>query len=354
MQDAQELFDPSQKTSGWELKVLALLATVFIFYIAHSILFPLLLSFFLYSLLNPIMRFLLLLKIPRILASGLITISLLALISFGISFLMEPAAQWIDKAPEDFQVIEEKFSFIKKPLGKLTDAIKRAQNIAEVKKVQLLEVRTETRSIGYSLFDLTTNAIMTIFITAVFLFFLLIYIKTFFDNLAKVSTYRQTKITSNFFLTIQNEISTYLLTFTIICICLGIAIAVELSILGVPSAPLWGVMAACVNYIPYIGPAIGIGVVFFISLLTFDNYIQILLPPLCYFLTCVLEGQIITPILIGHRMNLNPFIVFFSIIFWGWLWGISGALLSIPLLSMAKIILENIPSLSKYSLLLEE
>lgn len=339
---------------GWELKLLAFLAACFIFYIAHPILFPLLLSFFLYSLLSPIMQFLLLLKIPRILASGIITISLLGFISLAISILMGPASQWIDKAPQNFDIIENKFSFIKKPLGKLNEVVTSAKNITVGKQEHPVEVRTEATNIGYSLFDLTSNAIFMIFLTSVFLFFFLIYIKTVFEKLAQISTYRQTTIAHNFFLTVQSEISIYLITFTIICICLGIAIATELYFLGVPNAILWGVMATCVNFIPYIGPAIGIAVVFFVSLLTFDGLFQILLPPLFYFLTVVLEGQILTPILIGHRMNLNPLIVFFSIVFWAWLWGISGALLSIPLLGLVKILMAHIPSLSKYSLLLEK
>lgn len=193
-----------------------------------------------------------------------------------------------------------------------------------------------------------------IFITIAFLFFLLIYTDNILSNLQKIITSRQTKITNIFLLSIEEEISTYLVTFTIICFCLGITIALILWLLGVPNAMLWGVMATCLNFIPYIGPAIGIGVIFFVSLLTFDTYFQILLPPLLYFLTSNLEGQIITPILLGHRLNLNPLIVFFSIIFWAWLWGINGALLSIPFLAIARIMMAHVPSTSKYSLLLEK
>ncbi|KTD17033.1 AI-2E family transporter [Legionella jordanis] len=342
-----------KNSAGWELKILGFLAICFIFYIGYPLLFPLFLSFFLYSLLNPFMQFFLALKLPRMLAAAIITVLIVGLLSLAISVLMGPASEWVDKAPENFDIIEHKFSFIKKPLAKLNEAIKTAEHFTDSKKVQKVEI-TQPTNIGYSIFDLTTNAIFMIFLTALFLFFLLVYLKTIFDKLAQVSTYRQTTVAMNFFHTVQTDISTYLGTFTLICIGLGAAIAVELYFLDLPNAALWGVMAALLNFIPYIGPSIGIGVVFFVSLLTFDSYIQILLPPLLYLLTSTIEGQIITPILIGHRMNLNPLVVFFSIVFWVWIWGIGGALLSIPLLAMVKIMMEHMPSISKYSLLLEK
>lgn len=339
---------------GWEVKILAFLAIIFIFYIGHPILFPLLLSFFLYVILNPIVDILELIRVPRFLATGIITIALFGLISLGITFLTEPAKQWINQAPEKLDVVEQKFSFIRKPMVRISELFKKAEEITEFKKEKQIEIQPISPSIGYSLFDLTTNVILIIFLTIGFLFFLLIYLKTIFEKLDKIISQRQTKLKNHFFLSVGQEISIYLLTFTIICVCLGITVGMILWLLGIPNAALWGVMVIFLNFIPYIGPSIGIVVIFFVSLLTFDSYFQILLPPLLYLLLCTLEGQIITPILLGHRLNINPLIVFFSIVFWAWLWGISGALLSVPLLSLFKIIIEHIPSSSKYSLLLEK
>ncbi|WED44475.1 AI-2E family transporter [Legionella cardiaca] len=340
--------------SMWELKVLALLAILCVAYIGQFILFPLMLSFFLYLLLRPFRVFLQKLKFPKFLASILITTVILGIISFGVSFLAAPAAHWIDKAPENMSVIEKKFSSIKKPLIKLSNALKTAQTITEANPEKKVEVKAEVGNIGYSLFDLTTNAILLIFLVLAYLFFLLIYADVIFENLQKIITTRQKKIATNFLSSIEQDLSIYLFTFTMICICLGGVIALILWLLSVPNAILWGVMAAFLNFIPYIGPAIGIGVVFFVSLITFDSLLQIMLPPFLYWITVNIEGQIITPILLGNRLNLNPLIVFFSIVFWAWLWGIGGALLSIPFLMMIKILMSHIPSLAKYSLLLEK
>lgn len=340
--------------SGWELKIIALLAILFVTYIGQYILFPLLLALFLYLLLKPLRDLSQRFKVPKFLASAVITASLLGIISVAISALTAPAAHWIDKAPENMAVIEQKFSFVKKPLAKLSTAFKAAQTITEGKQERKIEVKAEVGNIGYSLFDLTTNAILLIFLVLTYLFFLLIYAEVIFEHLQQIITARQKKIANNFLLSIQNDLSTYLTTFTIICVCLGLVLSTIFWLLSVPNPILWGVMAACLNFIPYIGPAIGIGVVFFVSLFTFDSYLQILLPPALYFIVSNIEGQIITPILLGNRLNLNPLVVFFSIVFWAWLWGIGGAILSIPFLTMIKIMMAHIPSLSKYSLLLEK
>lgn len=345
----------TQTGSGWELKILFFFALVYILSITQPIFFPIILAFFLYLLLQPLMELLLkYLKLPKVLASLLITAGILSVISIGVSFLMGPASNWIDHAADNVSIFEKKFSFIKKPLGKMSEAVKKAQNITSLKKETPTVAVQSTESLGYSIFDLTTNAIITISIIIVLLFFFLIYLNRFFLNLQKVIRNRRINaLTNDFLLCIEQEISNYFIVFTIICICLGAVIGSILWLLEVPNAVLWGVMATILNFIPYIGPAIGIFVVFFVSVLTFDNYFSIFLPPLLYFFVIIMEGQIITPILIGHRLNLNPLIVFLNIFFWGWLWGISGILISIPLLSMIKILMNHIPGLEKYSLLLE-
>ncbi|MDI9818393.1 MULTISPECIES: AI-2E family transporter [unclassified Legionella] len=344
--------DKSQ--AGWEIKALLFLAISYTIYIAKPVLFPLLFSFFLYLLLTPFMGLLQLIKIPKILASAIIAFLLLGIISAGITFLMEPASRWLDKAPENLQIIEKKFSIVKKPLERISEAFEKAQDITSVNKEKSVEITAENPSLGHSLFDLTTNIIFLIFITIVLLFFLLIYLPTLFKNLQKTLSEKTKDLASNFLLGLEKEVSNYLAIFTLICIFVGFFVGFSLWLLGIPNAILWGVMATLLNFIPYLGPATGIAIIFLVSLLTFDSYLQILLPPAVYLLINILEGQIITPILIGDRLNLNPLLVFFSIFFWAWLWGVSGVLISIPLLATIKIMIENIPALSKYSLLLEK
>jgi predicted PurR-regulated permease PerM len=131
--------------------------------------------------------------------------------------------------------------------------------------------------------------------------------------------------------------------FSLICAGLGATMALTLWLLEFPNPILWGTMIMFLTYIPYIGHAVGILIISIISIVTFDNYFQMILPPLCYLLFSALEGQVITPMLLGSRLDLNPLIVLINLFFWGWLWGISGFLISVPLLLCFKIILKYLP-----------
>lgn len=104
-----------------------------------------------------------------------------------------------------------------------------------------------------------------------------------------------------------------------------------------------GAIAAILNYIPYIGAMTGIVIIGLASALTFDIPRDILLPPLTYLFLSALEGYLITPLLIGKRLTLNPVVILMGLVFWGWLWGIIGAVLAVPLLVSLKIICDHIP-----------
>lgn len=140
---------------------------------------------------------------------------------------------------------------------------------------------------------------------------------------------------------IQRSVSHYLSTITYINFGLGVVIGTGLWMIGIPNAPLWGVMAMCLNFIPLIGAMIGAAVVFFVGLVTFDTIGHAALAPLIYVVANVIEANIITPALIGRRMSLSPVMVVLSLTVWTWLWGITGAILAVPILAVLKIVAEN-------------
>lgn len=341
--------------SLWELKTLVVIAILYVITIAQPVLFPLLMAFFLYLLVNPILEWLVRIKVPKVLASALISSLFLAIIFSGIASLTQPAIHWIQNAPENLRIIEKKFRFVKVSLGKINKAAETAQDVTDTNK-ESVKVATPSTNLAPSLFGFTSNIFVSISTILLLLFFLLIYFKPFLQNLEKVLLYRRRKSTREnpYIVSLKNEVSRYLFTFSIICVGLGTVMAFVFWLLELPNALLWGVMVMMLTFIPYIGHLIGIIIILFVSLITFDSYFRILAPPIIYFLFTVLEGQIITPIFLGSRLNLNPLIIFLNIFIWGWLWGVSGALISVPLLVTIKITLEYIPTLSKYALLLEK
>ena len=151
---------------------------------------------------------------------------------------------------------------------------------------------------------------------------------------------------------IQKNISHYLLSVSIINVSLGVVVGGGLYFMGLPNAVVWGLLVAALNFIPYFGPIVGVVLLVAAGLLTFDSLLLGLLPSSWYLLLHLFEANLITPVLLGRRFTLNPVVIFVSLIFWTWLWGVPGALLSVPILVSIKVICDRIPTLSSVSELL--
>jgi predicted PurR-regulated permease PerM len=130
----------------------------------------------------------------------------------------------------------------------------------------------------------------------------------------------------------QFQISHYLLLITLINIGLGIITALGMWMIGMPTPLLWGVSASLLNYIPYLGPLINMILVSFVGLITFDHISTAMLPALLILGLNIIEGQVIQPLFVGRMFTINPVFVFISVAFWGWLWGVAGMFMAVPLL----------------------
>jgi predicted PurR-regulated permease PerM len=145
---------------------------------------------------------------------------------------------------------------------------------------------------------------------------------------------------------IQRDISVYLGTITLINLALAFVVATAMYLLDMPNPLLWGAMVGMLNFIPYLGVAVSVLIVGFVSLLTFDSISHALLPPLAIFLVNVIEGQFLTPIIVGRRLSLSPIAVFLSLVVLGWIWGIIGLLMAVPIIATIKLICEEIEPLN--------
>jgi predicted PurR-regulated permease PerM len=131
---------------------------------------------------------------------------------------------------------------------------------------------------------------------------------------------------------IDEHMTAYFGTFTVVNFCLGVVTVALTWIVGLPNPLLWGVLAAVLNYIPYIGPAIVTATLAVVGLLTYPSLGEAVVAPLAFLAIVTIEGQFLTPAFMGRRLELNPFAVFLAIAFCTWLWGPVGAFLAVPLL----------------------
>mgnify|MGYP006198490919 CR=1 FL=1 len=169
-------------------------------------------------------------------------------------------------------------------------------------------------------------------------------------DLAALNPYQLRKVYEK----IEGRISTYMLTITAINAGFGCSVAIAMYLLGLPNPVLWGVLAALLNFVPYLGGLIGAALICFVSLYVFDDSLQMMLPPLCYLLLNGAEAYFVTPMILGQTLSLSPVAVLLSLMFWGWLWGVVGVVLAVPLLIVVKVACANTRVAQGLAVLLRE
>lgn len=337
--------------------LLATLAVGYTLWAAQALVLPILLAMFFALVGNPIIRGLQRLWLPRFLGAVLVLAGGLAAAGALGSQLVEPAGEWIRQVPREMKQLAPKLREMTKPMQ---DANRAAQNIARAaggeatgKPVQV--VRTEVNE-PYKALTATPRRIASVLAVVLLTYFFMVYGESLQRNaIALFPTRQQKKLTVDILYSIEREISRYVLTITIINTALGLALAGALYWLGVPlqEALLWGTMAAILNFAPYVGPLIGILIMLLMGFVTFDELWPSVLPAGVYLLLHTIEGQLITPIVLGRQMRLSPLVLILALMVFGWLWGIIGLLLAVPLLVCVKIVLARIGGMDGWARLLE-
>jgi predicted PurR-regulated permease PerM len=201
-----------------------------------------------------------------------------------------------------------------------------------------LKVETPTANVMTTAFSVLMPAIGGLLLFVVALLFYLIYQERMRTSLVILFHTREARLGALRTLTsIDESMTTYFSTYTLVNISLGLVTFVLTWLVGLPSPLLWGILAGALNYVPYLGPAVVTATLAVVSLLTFPSLAHVAIAPVAYIAIEIVEGQVVTPYLMGRRLEINPFAVFLSIAFCTWLWGPAGAFLAVPLLIVATI-----------------
>lgn len=336
--------------------VLAVLAIGYTLWAAQDLVLPILLAGFFALVGNPIIRLLQRAYVPRFVGALLVLlVGLSAAVLLGRQ-LVQPAGEWIRQVPEQMRELTPKLRTLAKPVQ---DANKAAENIARAadgsgtKPVQV--VKTEVND-PYKALTATPKLVASVLAVLLLTFFFMVYGQNLQRSaIALLPGRQQKRLTVEILQSIETEMSRYVLTISIINALVGLAFAGALFALGVPlqEALLWGTMAAILNFAPYVGPLIGILIMLLMGFVAFDSLWPSLLPAAIYLGLHTLEGQIITPIVLGKRMALSPLMLILALMVFGWLWGIIGLLLSVPLLVCVKIVLSKVEGMEGWAKLLE-
>jgi predicted PurR-regulated permease PerM len=204
------------------------------------------------------------------------------------------------------------------------------------------------------LFTGTRNFASGFFTTVLFLFFLLVSGDIFLLRLVEIlPRFRSKRQVVEISQQIEGDVSAYLVTITIMNAAVGIATAFAMWLTGVGDPILWGTVAFLLNYVPILGTAFGVLIFLLAGMLTHDTLWQALLPAGLYFGFHLIEGETLTPMLLARRFTLNPVLVIISLVFWFWMWGIPGGILSMPMLAITKIICDRLQPLAAFGHFLE-
>ena len=337
--------------------VIATLAVGYTLWAAQDLILPVLLAMFFALVGNPIIRGLRRLYVPRFIGAILVlSLGMLATLALGRQ-LAQPAGEWIREAPRELRDLAPKLRTLTKPV---TEANRAAENIARAAGGEsakpITVVKTEVND-PYKVLTSTPRAIASVLAVVLLTFFFMVYGGALQRNaVALLPSRQQKKLTVEILQAIETEISRYVFTISVINALVGLVFAGALHFaLGVPpdEALLWGTMAALLNFAPYVGPLIGMIVMLLMGFVSYDEPWQSVLPALIYLGLHTLEGQIVTPIVLGRRMALSPLVLILSLMVFGWLWGIVGLLLAVPLLVCVKLVLERTEGMDGWARLLE-
>jgi len=330
--DAALVYDPWTRASQVSMIGVFVIALLWCAYVAQPVIVPVLLAWTIATIVLPLVRWLNQRGAPRVLAVLAITMLLLAIFACLLVLLSTPVAYWLGRASEVGALLKQKLQTMSQPLALLEELQKSLNTIGAGSGQPTLKVE-QSATVATTIFSILTPAVSQFILFIGALVFYLVYQRRLRSTAVYFLKEHEARLTTLRTLSdIDENMTTYFGTFTIVNICLGVTTACLTWLVGLPNPLLWGVLAAVLNYIPYIGPAIVIGTLAVVGLLTYATLGEALIAPTAYLAIAMVEGQFLTPAFMGRRLELNPFAVFLAIAFCTWLWGPVGAFLAVPLL----------------------
>ncbi|WP_329741897.1 AI-2E family transporter [Dyella sp. A6] len=321
------------------LNTFLLLALLYTATLIRALLIPLVLAAFLGLALNPIVAFASRHRIPRAIGASVLMIGLIGAIGTGIGLLTQPALGWFHDAPRAIRSFVPKLEHLTRPLEAANRATQTLVNGHPSRVV------AHPADVAISAWDVVSNApkVLAAILTVVLLvFFFLVYGDSMLRRLVEIGPdFRSKRHAVSIVRGIQLEVSRYILTTVLINATLGALTAGMLWLLHVSDPLLWGAVAMLANFIPYVGAIVTTTVLLLVGLIQFNQLGSALLPALCFACLTAFEGNLITPMILGRRMRLSPIAILIWLLLWGWLWGVPGALLAVPMLTCAKLIAER-------------
>ena len=348
------------------LVVVAVVAAGFALYFGRQLFQPITIAVVLNALFRPVVREINRARIPNALAAAVVVLALMAALVVGGYMLSGPVQQWIDSAPQSFEAAHDKIERLRRPVQKVTaiatkieeetqpaSATTNATTAPEkdgepVKPAQPPAPAPAPQAPGIVAgFFGTTAAFITGALEVLLMLDLLLASGDLFvQKLVKMLPFRRDKeVARKVVGDIEVAVARYMYATLLINTGQAIVVAVAMKLLGVPHWILWGLATVVLEFVPYLGAAVMIGLLAVTAFTTFDNLGHILAVPGTYFVITSLQNNVVSPYAYGNRLRLNPVAVLIGVLLWWFLWGIPGAFVSVPILAAVKIFADRTENL---------
>ena len=331
------------------------MAFLAVLYVAAEIILPVILAIVLKLLLQPLVRVLERIHVPRGVAAAVAVLLLVVALAGTASALAGPAAAWAGKLPDALPQVRDKLAFLQRPIDAVQNLAKQLESFGggEPGGGASAAPARGSNLMGL-LFSGTATATAGLFTTLLILFYLLVSGETFMRRLVEIlPRFRDKRQAVEISLHVERDISAYLLTVTLINAVVGIATGLMMWACGVANPLLWGVVAFVLNFVPILGPMVGLVIFLMASVLSLGVEWWALLPVGLYFLIHLVEGEFATPMVLARRFTIKPVAVILALVFWYWMWGVPGAILAVPMLAIIKIVCDDLRPLRAFGHFLE-
>lgn len=317
-------------------------------YFARDLLIPIALALLLALLLMPLLRILRRWRLPDIVSAFTLVSVVVVLFGVAVLTLAGEAQRWLADAPGVLSRVSRLVPTESGPFQHFkaaSDAVEEMTRSGDDEKPVPVEVAT-SRDAMATVLGVSTHFVAVSVIVFVLAFFVLAFNSTLLNQAVESrDSFQEKRNVVALVRNVENGVSRYLFTITVINFGLGAVAGLTLWLMGLPNPVLWGVMVATMNYVPHVGAFLCMAILFFVGAVTHESLWWGLATAGMFAILTSLESYFITPLVLSRSLQLSPLAIILSILFWGWMWGIAGGLMAAPLLAMIKITCDQFESL---------
>lgn len=333
------------------LVTLALIASGFALYFGRGLVMPIVTSVMLGFLLRPPVRWMRRRGLKEPMGAAIVVVGGVLIVVLIARILVGPATSWLERAPAAIENVAKKLRSTGGPVAQIEETAAKVEQIASGAQPAARQVVTPapaTTPLLRRMFGPLTNLAGGVFSVIFLTYFLLASGDLFTRKMTDMMPRGRARMPREISAEIESSVSRYLLTVTLINIGLGLATWGVLAALGMPNAALWGMVAGVLNIVPYLGAVATAAILTLAAVVSFESLGRALLMPGAFLLLNLIEANLVTPVLLGRQFPLNAVAVFVGLLFWGFVWGVPGAILAVPMMVTLKIVCDRVPSLQAF------